>query len=187
VLDFGAGIGTFSNLLQEELNPVCLEVDTAQANILIKSGFEVIKQLPKEEFDFIYSLNVLEHIKEDQKAVADLARALRPGGRLLVFVPAFNFLFSDLDKKVGHYRRYTKRTLLELFIGKELKVLKLSYFDAVGFFFAILFKAFRFKTDKINKRTVGIFDKYFFPLNLFLDKVFSNLFGKNVYIVLEKK
>ncbi len=185
VLDFGAGIGTFSDLLKKELNPVCLEVDKNQAAVLKSKGFEIVETLNEEQFDFIYSLNVLEHIENHETIVRELFKALRPGGRLLIFVPAFKILFSDLDEKVGHFRRYKTGDLCELFQGIG-QIKENRYFDFIGFFFALVFKTLGFKTDKINKRNVIIFDRVFFPLNKFLDPLFCRFLGKNAYVVVEK-
>jgi SAM-dependent methyltransferase len=187
-LDFGAGIGTFSEMMKSELAPECLEVDEKQANFLEKIGFQVHRELNfNEEFDFIYSLNVLEHI-EDHKGIAqDLIKSLKPGGRLLVFVPAFNILYSDLDKKVGHFRRYRISGLKALFEGSQTTVTKARYFDTIGFFFALVFKTLGLKTGSVNKRNITIFDKIFYPLNFVLDPLFSMLVGKNVYVIVEKK
>lgn len=187
VLDFGAGIGTFSDLLKDELNPKCLEIDKGQASILKQKGFVVVDSIEESKYDYIYSLNVLEHIEDHQKVVKDLVKALRPGGRLLIFVPAFNILFSDLDKKVGHFRRYRTSDLKELFKEDRASIKSLKYFDFIGFFFALVFKTLRFKTDKINKRNVVIFDRIFYPLNRLLDPIFSSILGKNAYVVVEKR
>ncbi len=185
-LDFGAGIGTFSDLLKEELNPQCLEIDQAQATLLKQKGFEVIQELQNDSWNYIYSLNVLEHIEEDQRIAKELTASLRSGGKALIFVPAFNLLFSDLDKKVGHFRRYKREDLRVLFSQDGLKIQTLKYFDTIGFFFALVFKLLNLKTDQINIRNVIIFDRLFFPLNKILDPLFSRILGKNVYVVVEK-
>ncbi|MCF8057849.1 MAG: class I SAM-dependent methyltransferase [Bacteriovoracaceae bacterium] len=187
VLDFGAGIGTFSDLLKDELNPKCLEIDKKQAGILKQKGFVVVDSLEENKYDYIYSLNVLEHIEDHHNIVKDLVKALKPGGKLLIFVPAFNILFSDLDKKVGHFRRNRTNDLRELLKENNTSIKKLKYFDFIGFFFALVFKTLRFKTDKINKRNVVIFDRLFYPLNYLLDPIFSSILGKNAYVVVKKR
>ena len=186
VLDFGAGIGTFSDLLKDNLDPVCLEIDQDQAKLLNQKGFQVVQDLKEESWDYIYSLNVLEHIEDHQEISHKLIKALKPGGKLLIFVPAFNLLFSDLDKKVGHFRRYKKEDLKALFNKPEVKIQKINYFDTIGFFFALVFRLLNLKTDQINIRNVIIFDRLFFPLNKLLDPLFSKVLGKNVYVVVEK-
>ncbi len=187
-LDFGAGIGTFSEMMKADLSPECLEVDEKQAAFLEKSGFRVHRDLTfNGDFDYIYSLNVLEHIEDDEDIAVSLVDSLKHGGRLLIFVPAFNTLFSDLDKKVGHFRRYRIDSLRSLFDETKVEIIKARYFDTIGFLFALLFKFLNLKTDSVNKKNIIIFDKIFYPLNFILDPLFSRFIGKNVYVIIEKK
>src|SRR5262245_18529388 len=112
IVDFGAGIGTFSPQLATSRFPVtCVEADARLRGGLENKGLPVrgsLDELPNGSVDYLYSLNVLEHIEDDAAIVHVWARKLRPGGRLLVYVPAFNILFSSMDRKVGHFRRYKK-------------------------------------------------------------------------------
>ena len=79
------------------------------------------------EFDAVVSTDVLEHIADDQTAFAKLAQLTRPGGLLLIAVPAGRWLFGYHDEQLGHYRRYTKRSLRQLVAG-ACTVKKLRYF-----------------------------------------------------------
>ena len=111
ILDFGAGIGTFATqMAQAGHRVVCVEPDPAQAQRLRESGLTVlasIQDIAPGTFDYVYSLNVIEHIQDDRAAVAALAAALKPGGRILLYVPAFQLPHSEsMDRKVGHFRRY---------------------------------------------------------------------------------
>ena len=54
----------------------------------------------------IYAINVIEHIADDVAALAQLRELLRPGGKLVIFVPAFPMLYSEMDRRIGHFRRY---------------------------------------------------------------------------------
>jgi len=184
-LDFGAGIGTFADLVRKEIDPSCLELDASQASFLEEKGYIVIKNLEKSQFDYIYSLNVLEHIKDDQAALASICEALNEKGRALIFVPAFNLLFSSLDQSVGHYRRYSMSMMREI-IPEGYRIKKISYFDTIGFLFALLFKVFKLGSDQVKKSNIKIFDSIFFPINKILDPLFSKFFGKNLYVVIEK-
>src|SRR6185312_7274103 len=66
-------------------------------------------------FDCIVLVNVLEHIEDDIGALVDLRELLEPGGRLCVFVPAFEGLYSDFDRRIGHRRRYRRSQLVSTF------------------------------------------------------------------------
>ena len=79
-----------------------------------------------ESVDVITALDLLEHIPDDAAAVAEMARVLRPGGILLVMVPALPFLWSEHDEALDHLRRYRARQLREILEGAGLKVERLS-------------------------------------------------------------
>ena len=63
----------------------------------------------KDQYDFIYSSNVLEHIYDDVKSLKQLESKLTKNGTLVLYLPAFQILYSDLDRSVGHFRRYSKK------------------------------------------------------------------------------
>jgi SAM-dependent methyltransferase len=77
-------------------------------------------------------VNVLEHIEADGKAVQSLSRTLRPGGKLAVFAPAFEGLYSDFDRRVGHYRRYRAQGLGALMLDAGLELVELRYVNSLG-------------------------------------------------------
>lgn len=188
-LDFGAGLGTFTQLIQNEKRQIeCVELDNEQRDILSAAGFTAFKDLSQtpHNYNFIYSLNVLEHIEEDSVAAAALVSKLNPGGVILIFVPAFQCLYSGFDKKVGHYRRYKKNQLALLF--PDLEVLELRYFDTLGFLAAWVFKLISGDKDgTVSTKAIWIFDRVIFPLNKIFDPLFSPWIGKNVLFVARKK
>ena len=88
----------------------------------------------KNTFDVILASDVLEHIKEDDKAVQNWQRILKPGGTLLVFVPACPSLWSKHDEINHHYRRYTKKQLVNQLNKAGLTVTRSSYWNFLLFF-----------------------------------------------------
>ena len=64
-----------------------------------------------DQYDTVICLNVLEHIRDEDAAIRNMASALQPGGRTIVLVPQFPGLYGSLDEAVGHERRYTRETL----------------------------------------------------------------------------
>jgi SAM-dependent methyltransferase len=84
---------------------------------------------PDESFDLIVLLDVLEHIGEDKAALAALAAKLKPGGHLLVTVPAFSFLWSEHDESHHHHRRYRLPQLTGLMKQCRLEPTFASYFN----------------------------------------------------------
>ena len=110
ILDFGAGIGTLSIIYEKVsgIKPLCVELDPINRKSLRDQGFKAFKTIKdsKINFDAIFSSNVLEHIIDDQKAIFDIYENLNKNGLLFLFLPAFEILYSDMDRKVGHHRRY---------------------------------------------------------------------------------
>src|SRR5215211_5177603 len=130
VLEVGAGLGGTTIRLRttDATEWVCLEPDSALATRL-NSTLEAhlsdvptrvivgdLNVLPNTElFDCILYIDVLEHIADDAAELKHASQHLTAGGKLVVLCPAFQFLFSELDRAVGHYRRYTKRSLCSVF------------------------------------------------------------------------
>ncbi len=191
ILDFGAGLGTFAEQLNKyHYNICCIEQDNNQSEIINRKGIKSythIDSIDDNSIDYIYSLNVLEHIENDFLMVSQLYKKLKVGGKLLIYVPAFQLLYSSMDKKVGHYRRYSKSSLLALLQQSNFEVVEVKYADSAGFFASLLYKFIGNKSGDLNIKTLIFYDKYIFPLSQLLDKVVSNFFGKNIYIVVEKK
>jgi SAM-dependent methyltransferase len=88
--------------------------------------------LRARRFDTIVAINVLEHVRDDAGAVRALAALLRPGGRLLVYVPACPFAFGTLDVALGHHRRYTRTSLAALWSGTGLDPTPARYVNRLG-------------------------------------------------------
>jgi SAM-dependent methyltransferase len=190
VLDFGAGTGTFAKLLRTKgVDVVCVEPDRHLAERLVRDGFLTVSDLnevPDGSFEFVLSLNVLEHVKDDSTSFFRLASKLAKGGRLLVYVPAFQILWTSLDKRVKHYRRYRRTDLERLARSTGLSVCKTRYVDSLGFFAALGFKIFGNKNGHLSARAVSLYDRCVVPLSRWLDLLAGRLFGKNVYLIASK-
>lgn len=186
-LDFGSGIGTFSTAVKNSgSRVVCVEPDIKLYNRLKGLHLEVVSdldQVPDDSVDYIFSLNVLEHISDDLNALKELYRRLRPGGRLFLYVPAFNILFSSMDRKVGHFRRYRRPRLRALVIEAGFKPERSFYVDSLGFFASLVFKIFGNSAGDLNPSLVRLYDGLIFPLSRIIDRVIGGSFGKNLLIV----
>jgi SAM-dependent methyltransferase len=80
----------------------------------------------------IVAFNVLEHIEDDVAALRGARALVRPGGAVVMFVPAFGFAMSRFDRAIGHHRRYTKTTLRAAFEAAGIAVERLDYVNAAG-------------------------------------------------------
>jgi 2-polyprenyl-3-methyl-5-hydroxy-6-metoxy-1,4-benzoquinol methylase len=86
----------------------------------------------RASFDGIVALDVIEHIEDDQEALAKMRAALRPDGRLVLSVPALPWLYGPKDVAVGHYRRYDRAGLLAVLGRAGFEVLGARYWNALG-------------------------------------------------------
>jgi SAM-dependent methyltransferase len=82
--------------------------------------------------DTVVALNVIEHIAEDVEALRSIASMLRPGGHVVILVPAMPALFGSLDEELGHHRRYTRRSLSERIAAAGFQVKCSFYFNILG-------------------------------------------------------
>ena len=84
-------------------------------------------------FDAVFLFDVLEHVDEEEKALSEIHRVLRPGGKLLVTVPAFMFLYGLQDEVSEHKRRYRRPALVEVLRRSGFQVDYASYFNTLLF------------------------------------------------------
>jgi SAM-dependent methyltransferase len=189
-LDFGAGAGQFAiPLKQSGHHVVAVEVDAVLAQGIRSHGiptFTSLDDVDDSSADFIYTLNVLEHISDDGEALRQLHRKLRPGGKLLVYVPAFQLLYSSMDTRVGHERRYDGATLRHVVQQAGFDAGRAVYADSIGFFASLLYKCLPGRDGTITPGSVALYDRWVFPVSRALDGVLSRWLGKNVYLIARK-
>ncbi|MPZ74262.1 MAG: methyltransferase domain-containing protein [Nitriliruptorales bacterium] len=186
VLDFGAGNGTHAKHLRHMgLDVHCVEPDAALRAGLKDSGFDAVATvdaLGPGRFGTTYSFNVLEHIEEDLSAVRALTAALSHGGRMILYVPAFQVLFSEMDRAVGHYRRYRRDQLTGMVETAGLEVMAAEYVDSLGFLAALMYRLIRGSGD-LDPRAVGFYDRAVFPVSRLIDRFTARTVGKNLLVV----
>jgi SAM-dependent methyltransferase len=187
ILDFGAGIGTFARRLSALGHEVaCVEPDARQCATVSQLGIRcepAIDAYAPASFDFVYSFNVLEHIGDDVAALRALRSRMAPSGRLFLYVPAFPFLFSSMDRKVGHLRRYTARTLRAAVEQAGFRPERGRYADCLGVAATIAYKWIGDPAGNINERALVAYDRFAFPVSRALDTVLGALIGKNVWML----
>lgn len=91
-----------------------------------------------EQFNVVIASDILEHIEDEEAALIEWRRILKFGGKLIIFVPAFNFLWSGHDEKNFHFRRYTKSSLLSALQKAGFLNLKTSYWNFFLFFISVI-------------------------------------------------
>ena len=89
----------------------------------------------KNKFNSIIYSDVIEHIKDDEKEIKIALKKLNKNGYLIIMVPAFQYLYSEYDKSIGHFRRYEKQFFVDFAKKNKIKCVKIYLFDSIGYFF----------------------------------------------------
>jgi SAM-dependent methyltransferase len=193
VLEVGSGIGINTKYLFNasvnvtswslvEPDPTLanqIEANTENLNIPNKEIINgTINSVTDKKFDTIIYIDVLEHIEESRKEIELIKTHLKPNGHAIILVPAFNFMYNDFDKRIGHFRRYNKK-LLKNELNSQMSILKLFYLDSVGFFASLLNK-YILKKELPSIKNIWVWDKIMIPLSKISDILFFRSFGKSL-------
>ncbi len=141
ILEVGAGTGGNLAMLSEYGSVSAVEPDAAARLIAQQRSIADVEVgvlpngLPFQDgfFDLVAALDVLEHVQEDEASLKAIGHKLKPGGRLLLTVPAYGWLWSEHDELHHHFRRYTKLEFSEILISAGFKIQKISYFNTFLF------------------------------------------------------
>ncbi len=202
LLEIGAGIGTFSRdfrALPAVTQMTLVEPSKRQSDIL-KKTFEgadnvaihgeaierALAEIPAASVDTIVMINVLEHIEDDAAVVHALHEKLVRGGKLLIFVPALPLLYGAIDRKVGHWRRYTRSTLRACFAKAEYDISTLHYFDLLGVLPWLVMNRLLGRSN-IDRRMARLYDRLGVPLTRGFEALVAPPIGKNLVLVAVKR
>jgi ubiquinone/menaquinone biosynthesis C-methylase UbiE len=118
--EIGAGVGNVAIPLRERgIAVIPIEPLRKGAERLAKSGFHAYcatldqLNLPDDSIDVLGIFDVLEHLENPQVVLSEIRRVLKPGGFIVTTVPANPWLFSDYDISIGHFRRYSRKSLVD--------------------------------------------------------------------------
>ncbi len=202
VMEVGAGIGGTTHVLLAQAPDVqrwvCLEPDGNLAAEIptnlppewLASGRVVVAvqtlahYAPAETFDSLSYIDVIEHIEDDAAELQRAADRLRPGGHLLVLVPAHNYLYSPFDKAIGHYRRYNKKMMRQA-LPKNLRIVRLDYLDSVGLCTSLANKLLLRQAYPTPKQ-IAFWDSLLVPISTILDPLTGFSVGKSLLLVAQK-
>jgi SAM-dependent methyltransferase len=194
VLEVGAGTGSFTRNYEREINKITIsDCDEKNFNLCLKKfsdrkNITVVKSCIREinnNFNTILYLNVLEHIEKDFQEINDALDKLENNGHLIILVPAHNKLYSKFDKAIGHIKRYDMIFFKTLDL-KNSKIQDLYYLDCMGYFLYFLNKIFFKEEIYPSKFKIFIWDKFFTPISIILDKLLNYKFGKNIMCIIKK-
>jgi SAM-dependent methyltransferase len=193
VLEIGAGLGTISSrliphadhLYLAEPHPTSFSGLTARfashASVTVSS-----EELPNlTDLHSVVMVNVLEHIRDDAATVDKIHHMLAPGGKLILFVPAFPALHSRFDDHIGHHRRYRKASLLKVLPEEAWKIDTMCYVNAPGFFLWWLGMRV-LKLSPADSAMTAIFDRYAVPVIRAIESRLTPPFGQSIFAVVRK-
>jgi SAM-dependent methyltransferase len=141
--------------------------------------------LPTEDtgtYSAAVSYNVLEHIEDHVGALKSIKQLIRPGGKIVLIVPAFMFAMSPVDVATGHVRRYTKKTMRAALEDAGLVVEKLHYANALGLIGYYMATSV-FKLAPKEGAMVKIYDRLVLPVTKFAESLMRPPFGQSVFAV----
>ncbi|MFC1690546.1 class I SAM-dependent methyltransferase [Nanoarchaeota archaeon] len=152
VLDIGCSTGINARAYSKgkKLNIYGLDSSkTLLTNPDVFKGMKIIcgnaEKLPFKDkyFDNVVCFDLLEHLNKDNQCVKESYRVLKTGGKFIIFVPAFQFLWNDHDVVNEHKRRYSKKSLKKLLANKGFKIRRMYYWNSFLFLPILIFKIFR--------------------------------------------
>lgn len=147
VYEAGCGIGNFTELLLDRERLVCIDYDPFYVEVIGRrfghleninpsrvdlTAPDATERIAEEKPDTVISLNVVEHIEDDQRALDHFHGALVPGGHAVVLVPAHPWLYTACDDTLGHFRRYTPDELRDKMEKAGFDIVSLRQFNRLG-------------------------------------------------------
>jgi SAM-dependent methyltransferase len=198
VIEVGAGLGTFSRFLLRGLalsRLFLIEPDPENfsrlkarfgknARVEIKAGF-LEDHVSHLQADSLVAVNVLEHIENDCLFLHAANRVLTSGGWLLLFVPAFAWLYGSVDEAAGHFRRYDKPSLRKKIEAAGFKVRHLSYFNLPGILsWFLIGKVLRLKT--LTRGQILSYDRWVIPWLSAVERRWHPPLGQSLVAIAQK-
>lgn len=198
MIEVGAGIGTFSEFILSVLRVEKLVAIEPAANTLphlkkrfasnprveVRAGY-LSDNLTGLRGDALVAVNVMEHVPDDDQFLRDAFTAIRPGGHLLLFVPALPAIFGTLDVAFEHHRRYTRTSLRAVIEGAGWKPVRVSYMNLPGI--AAWFMAGRvLRKTSIATKDAKTYDRLVVPWLSRLESMVEPPIGSNLVAIARK-
>jgi SAM-dependent methyltransferase len=197
LLEVGAGLGEFAEQFHDLDRLVLTDVDPAAVAVMARrfAGRPEVEvrhhELGKppdleQPVASVVAINVLEHIDDDAGALRALATAVEVGGSLVLWVPGYQQLYGEFDRRVGHVRRYTPSSLASVVqrAGLEVEVVRpVNLLGGIAWWLTVR----RGGTTSPNPRMVAVFDRCVVPVTKALERLIRVPFGQSVLCVARKR
>ncbi|MCE0521508.1 MAG: class I SAM-dependent methyltransferase [Methylacidiphilales bacterium] len=199
VLEVGAGLGANTPFLlgPEQTDWLCLEPDAALAaqipatlagvagNGIVKTRTGTLRDLAADEtFDTILYIDVLEHIEDDLGEMRAALGHLSPGGKIVVLSPAHPWLFTEFDRTLGHYRRYTARSLRAC-TPAGAALVEIRALDSMGLMASVANKLLLHQ-NMPSPEQIAFWDRCLVSLSCWTDPLLGFSVGKSLIAVWRK-
>lgn len=199
ILEVGSGIGNISSFFIDNKQDLTLS-DVRQNYVdilaqkfpnqdaflldLVLPDFDIVFKDYLGTFDTVFALNVIEHIEDHKLALININKLLKPGGKAVILVPAFQKLYNRIDKELYHFRRYTRKTLLKIFDKSMYEIKHSTYFNFTGIF-AWFIGGKIFKDSTVKKGKMSLYNTLV-PVFKIVDLPMKQLAGLSVIVIGEK-
>jgi SAM-dependent methyltransferase len=191
-IEIGSGLGDYALEWAEHLPRFTASEADPDRLVLLKerladrTNIDVREMLlpttDRGDYSSAVSYNVLEHIDDHVGALRSMSTLVRPGGRIILIVPAFMFAMSQVDIATGHVRRYTKKTMRAALTEAGLEIEKLHYANAlglIGYYGATSI----FKLAPKEGPMVKLYDSLVLPVTKAAERLVKPPFGQSVFAV----
>lgn len=199
ILEVGSGIGNISAFFTEQKADITLSDIRENYCLALKKQFPQQSVLQMDlvdpdfltkyaalssSFDGIFALNVVEHIENDVLALENMRFLLKPGGKVLILVPAWPLLYNKIDQGLYHFRRYTSASINSAMTRADYNIEKTWMFNALGIP-AWITGGLLFREKELKKGQMNAYDKLV-PLARVLDAITFHRLGLSVITVGKK-
>lgn len=203
VLEIGSGIGNISQFFLNDGFDISLSDLSSDYFKVLENKFNGFKNLKDlfcldfaendlekkyphliGQFDTVFALNVLEHVPDHEQSIRNCYKLLKPGGNLVILVPAFQTLFNKFDVALEHQRRYTPKTLKKVMTIPGFKLIHSQYFNVAGIL-GWFVSGRLMRKNAIPGGQMRLYDQLV-PLWKVVDRTLGGLFGLSVIMVVQK-
>lgn len=171
ILEIGSGTGNITQYLLDVKPLFATDVDKGlvaelkkrfknEKNVSVEY-LDITQRLPGKfisKFKTVFAINVLEHIEDDTDGLRNIFDVLSPGGRLILLLPAKKLAYTNLDKVLGHYRRYEKEELIKKLEDAGFIVETINFFNIVGLVSWVVRDKFERKNFHLKPYQIAMFD-----------------------------
>lgn len=186
ILELGPGLGDFTGrFLNSGTKIDVVETERKFHPVLARLSRKVVGSLDELQgrYDAILSVNVLEHIENDEAILRQLNSKLKPGGLISLYHPAGPSLYGQLDKLVNHYRRYSKEEMIRKVRAAGFEIEECRYVDSLGWLVMRLYKLLGIGDGNVTPWSMKLYDWTVFPVSRVLDPLVGRSFGRSIFVL----